>query len=584
MTRRASLADRWDRWLRRPFPLLVALSMSRIFHGSNAGEEEVNLSMGVVLALLALPGGFVSFFLFDKYSSFLQWLRGQSGFDPLAAALPDEYFFIVLSMVVTAGVAIWWWDSIFPDRRDFANLVPLPLSLSRIFLANAAALLILTGLFALDVNAASSLLFPVVVGASQARLGFVVRFGFAHAVVVLLASIFSFFAVFAIAGLLMLLLPSRVFRRISLYVRTLLVTALLLTLSSSFAVPRWILQQPGHSRSVLRFLPTAWFLGLCQWLRGRADAGLIDCARTALWALIVASVVALSAYALGYRRCFLRLPEIADTPPGRLGTGSRWLFRAADQIFLRTSFERAGYRFVWKTLLRNETHALALGAFAGLGAVLASRILFSAFGPGNPSPPPTAETLSTTLTLSYCVLTGIRFVFDLPAHLPANWIFRFLAAGSVSETPGLALPVMLGSTLPWIFLAGFPLCLHFWGWRVALLDTILTTIWVVSLTEILLIRFSKLPFTCRYPAFRHSAVVVVMAYVLGYFVFAGVTSELEAEAIASPVAEWPLLALSLGVCYVAHRLRRKLTGSDERLRFENEPDSSFAVLHLSDGN
>jgi len=584
MSRKASFADRRDALVRRPFPLLVALSMSRIFHGSNAGEEEMNLSMGVVLALLALPGGFVSIFLFDKYGSLLQWLRGESGFDPLAAAFPDEYFFIVLSMVVTAGVAVWWWDSIFPDRRDFATLVPLPLPLSRIFLANAVAIVILTCLFALDVNAASSLLFPVVVGASQTRVEFILQFAFAHAVAVLLASIFSFFAVFAIAGLLMLLLPSTLFRRISLYVRTLLVTVLLLMLSSSFAVPSLILPLPHGSRSVLRFLPPAWFLGLCQWLRGRAGGALIDLAHTAVLALIVASVTAVAAYALSYRRCFIRLPEIADIPHGHLGTGSRWIFRALDGIFLRTPLQRAGYRFVWKTLLRNETHALMLGGFAGLGAVLASQTLFSAFSPSGPAPSLTADTLSVPLTLSYCVLIGIRFVFDVPAHHPANWIFRFSPAGGISETPGLALRVMLSSTLPWIFLVVFPMAFHFWGWRVALLGTILTTIWVVTLSEILLIRFGKLPFACRYPAFRHSAVVVVLACVLGYFAFAGVTSEVEVAAIASPVAALPLVVLSLGVGYAAHRIRRKSMHSDERMLFESEPDASFAVLHLSDGN
>lgn len=98
---------------------------------------------------------------------------------------------------------------------------------------------------------------------------------------------------------------------------------------------------------------------------------------------------------------------------------------------------------------------------------------------------------------------------------------RFLPAGSISETPGLALRVMLSSALLWIFPVMFPVCLHFWGWKVAVLHTILTTIWVVSLSEILLVRFAKLPFTCRYPAFRHSAVVVVLAYGLGYFAFAG---------------------------------------------------------------
>jgi len=584
MSRQASLADRRNALARRPFSLLVALSMSRIFHGSNAGEEEVNLSLGVVLALLALPGGFVSIFLLDKYGSFLQWLRGETGFDPLAAAFPDEYFFIVLSMVVTAGVAIWWWDSIFPDRRDFANLVPLPLPLSRIFLANAVAIVILTCLFALDVNAASSLLFPVVVGASQARVEFIVQFAFAHALTVLLASIFSFFAVFAIAGLLMLFLPVTLFRRISLYARSLLVTVLLLLLSSSFAVPSLILQLPRRSRSALRFLPPAWFLGLCQWLRGRAGGALIDFAHTAILALIVASLIAAAAYTLSYRRCFIRLPEIADTPPGHLGIGSGWIFRALDGIFLRTPLHRAGYRFVWKTLLRNETHALMLGGFASLGAVLASQTLFSVFSPSRHAPSLTAETLSVPLTLSYCVLVGIRFVFDVPAHHPANWIFRFSPAVGISETPGLALRVMLSSTLPWIFLVAFPMGLHFWGWRVAFLDTILTTIWVVSLSEILLIRFGKLPFACRYPAFRHSAVVVVLACVLGYFAFAGVISELEAAAIASPVAALPLVALSLVVGYAVHRTRRRLMHSDERMLFESEPDASFAVLHLSDGN
>jgi hypothetical protein len=323
---------------------------------------------------------------------------------------------------------------------------------------------------------------------------------------------------------------------------------------------------------------------LCQWLRGRADGALIDFASTAIVALLVGSVIVVSAYALSYRRCFIRLPEIADTPPGHLGTGSRWIFRALDCIFLRTPMQRAGYRFVWKTLLRNETHALALGGFAGLGAVLASQIVFSAFSPRSPTPSETAEMLSVPLTLSYCVLIGIRFVFDVPAHHPANWVFRFSPAGGISETPGLALRVMLGATLPWIFLVACPMYLHFWGWRIAVLNTSLTTIWVVSLSEVLLIRFAKLPFACRYPAFRHSAVVVVLACVLGYFAFAGVTSELEAAAITTPVAALPLLALSLGVGYAAHCLRRKLTPSDERLLFESESDASFDVLHLSDGN
>ena len=78
--------------------------------------------------------------MFDKYGSFLQWMLGHNHFDVLAIALPDEYFLIVLSMVVTGVVAVWRWDSIFPDRRDYANLVPLPISTRTIFLANLMAI------------------------------------------------------------------------------------------------------------------------------------------------------------------------------------------------------------------------------------------------------------------------------------------------------------------------------------------------------------------------------------------------------------------------------------------------------------
>ncbi len=256
MRRPTHLAAQWDAYVRRPFPVLVRLSMNRIFHGSNASEEDLNISMGLLLAWLAVPGGFVSIFLFDKYGSFLQWLRGQANFDPVAEALPDEYFFIVLSMVVTGGVALWWWDSIFPDRRDFVNLAPLPIAPSTIFLANFVAITILTCVCVIDVNAASSILFPVSVGASQPGFSFVMRFAGVHAPVVMLASIFSFLAVFATTGVLLLLLPYPLFRRISLYVRILMATIFLAALSTSFAVPGMILDLPGSSHSRLRFLPS----------------------------------------------------------------------------------------------------------------------------------------------------------------------------------------------------------------------------------------------------------------------------------------------------------------------------------------
>src|SRR5580765_3506230 len=197
-----SPSQRWQRYRERPFWRLVELFVERIFRGGGDTDAEgVDLGVGLVLTLLAMPGGFVSVLLFDKYGSLLQWLRGQFHVDTLLIALPDEYFFIVLSMTVTGMVAVWRWDAIFPDRRDYMNLAHLPVTSRTIFFANLVAVLFLAGLVAADVNGASCVLFPMVVSAAQGTLPFFLKFGLVHAAGVLVASIFSFFAVFAILGM-----------------------------------------------------------------------------------------------------------------------------------------------------------------------------------------------------------------------------------------------------------------------------------------------------------------------------------------------------------------------------------------------
>lgn len=558
--------------------------MKRIFHGSNAGEDELNLSMGLVLALLAIPGGFISLFLFDKYGSLLRWIRGQPEFDLLAAAMSDEYFFIVLSMTVTGGVALWWWDSIFPDRRDFANLVHLPIPMRQIFVANATAILLLAGLFAIDVNGASCVLFPAVVGGSQPTLTFVIRFAAVHALAVGLASIFSFFAVFATVGLLMVLLPYSFFRKISLYVRSLIVMLLLAVLATSFAVPRRITDSQRLSHSVLRFLPPVWFLGFCQTLRDRATPTIMVLGRMALIAVAISCVIAMATYTLSYRRCFARLPELADAPSGSLGTRTAWIFRLLDSFLLGTPLQRAGYRFTWKTLFRNEPQALAFGGFAGLGIVFASGALYSAFDNKRLTALPSPELLSIPFILSYCLLFGIRLVFDVPANFTANWIFRLLLNGDSEECAALARRVMLSFVLPWLFVLAYPIYIHFWGWTIASCHIALVTIWSVLLTEILLTRFRKLPFTCTYPPFQYSTVVNVIIYALGFTVFVGMTSEFEFAALANPAKGIILLAIGIAAGMMVRRLKQGVIEIDRELIFEDVPSSGFQFLHLSDGN
>ena len=580
-SRKPSLHQTWEVLARRPFLRLVRLFVDRSFHGGGETEsEDLGVGMGLILALLALPSLFYSVFLFDKFSSLLQWLRGQTDFDPLAAAMPDEYFFIVLSMVVTGAVAGWRWDRIFPDRRDFSNLVHLPISTRRIFFANFTAILFLALVLAIDVNAASAVLFPAVVSGAQLSARYLIEFAAIHALVVILASIFSFFAVFGTVGVLMFTLPS--FHRVSVYIRSLILLSLLTLLSTSFTVPAFIEHLSQEPHSLIRFLPSVWFLGLCQLLRGKAEGTLAVAGSMAATSLFAIMAIAMAAYALSYRRCFVRIPETLDiTPQHARGSSSR-LFGLADRWILRTPFQRGGYRFAMKTLLRSERHGLVFGAFLALGAVIASQVLFSAFNGKSSAEAhqPTEALLSIPFILSYCILTGLRVALDVPADLRANWIFRLSLDTGVDHCAPLARRVMLTFVFPWIWAVLLPASAFLWGWRVGAMHSSLAAVWSVLLTDILLLRFRKVPFTCSYPPFHDSAMIIMLGYMFAFYAYATLTPWLEAWAPQDSLRMLIFLPIIAGIAYAIHRLKQETLEVDRKLIFEEKQPVAFEVLGL----
>ena len=136
---------RWSRIVRTPFGRLTQLFAGRMLNGrdeSNSGD--LDLGVGVMVSLMAAPALLVSLLTFEKYGSLIRFLNGSGAFDPFTATIADDYFFVVLSLVVSGAAALWRWDAIFLDRRDYTNLVPLPIGLRTIFLANLGAILFIS--------------------------------------------------------------------------------------------------------------------------------------------------------------------------------------------------------------------------------------------------------------------------------------------------------------------------------------------------------------------------------------------------------------------------------------------------------
>ena len=541
------------------------------------------MGVGLVLTLLATPGGFVSILLFDKYGSLLQWLRGIKNVDVLQIAFSDEYFFIVLSMAVTGAVAVWRWDAIFPDRRDYANLVHLPISTRTILLANLVAVVFLVGLLAIDVNAASCVLFPTVVTAAQSQFLFFVKFAVVHALGVIGASVFTFFAVFALLGILMAVLPPRALKRVSAYVRGMVVVYLVALLCTSFAVPNLLRQARGAAPGWTFLMPSCWFVSLCQWMRGRANPAMVELAKLSLPAIVAVGGIALWPYAIGYRRHFVRIAEIAETTvvshrplPWRFSVWERWR--------LRTPFQKGCFRFVVKTLLRSEPHRLVLTGVGGLGLVLASQALMAAFEEGNSTREAalTADALSIPFILTFLIILGLRVVFEIPAELRANWIFQLMLDAERQECEPLARKVMLAAVLPWALGITLPVYVYLEGWSVASLHTLFVVLWSVLLMNICLIRFRKMPFTCSIPVFKQHSIVILISFCFGYLIYVGSTAEFESAALVQPLRMLGALPVALVAWCVTRYLGKNTIAIERRLIFEETAVRTVEGLGLTE--
>jgi len=573
------IQTRWQAFSRTPFGCLLRLFVARMFHGGGEpGAGELDLGIGVLVIMLAMPGILVSLLMFEKYGSLIRYLRGHLIFDPYTTTMPDEYFFIVLSLTVTGAAALWRWDALFLDRRDYTNLVPLPLSLRAIFFANLSAILALAALFTIVVNAASLVLFPMAVVGSQSSFAIWIRFTLGHAVAVFTASAFSFFAVFASAGLLMALLPVTLFRRVSHLARFILAVVLLTLLASSFTVPYLLTRLSVPAARKIASLPPVSFLGLARtiWLQG-ADPFAVSVSKAALSAVGATILIAFIAYALSFRRSFIRIPEMADAGPLPRLQHSLSPLALLHQAILRVAPQRACYHFVARTLLRSDGHLQILLGFAALGLVLSAETLSSA--PDLHSlvtgPAPSTQFLSVFFILAYCIIVGIRFAFEIPADLRANWIFRYWLDSGQQDARPIARRVLLLFSLPWLAPAAFLSVLLFWGWTAAFLHAAILIACVIVLVEALLIHFRKIPFTCSYPAFQSHSGLIFVAYLFGFLLFTDYLPEMEHWSLLNPWQSiWfvPLLAAAL---LALRQYRKQMLDMDKQLIYEESSPSTF---------
>lgn len=554
--------------------------------GQDASSSEFELGAGALLGLLAAPGAFQCFLMLDKYSTFLNWLRGSLSRNLYLTSVPDKYQFIALAMAVTGIVTVLKWDKILPDSQDYLNLAPLPLRPRTILLANAAAIAAAVVVFSIDVNGLPVVLFPLFVSsAAQTSFGGFLRFAGAHAACVMLASVFTFCAVFALLGALGAVLPRETFRACSPWLRGALLVAFILLLISGFAGVALIRAAAFDPHSALRYLPSLWFLGLYQSLQHVGPAGLAALAPWALWGSAAAFVLLPAAYALSYRRRFQASLESVRAPSEQ--RFFRLVVASLDCFATRSAgFPRACHRFLVRALLRNEAHRLCIAVALGLGYFLAFQSAGQVLGAGSRDALPETALLAAPLIAAYLLILGLRVAFDLPAGVPANWMFRSVLDPRENETAGTARRAIIAFLTLLVLLPSLALSIWRWGIAVGVAQTAYVLALSLCFIEILLAGYRKVPLTVPTPGFRENFLMLCLVQVVGFELFTSLGAGVERWMFAAPLRFALLPAAMLwGWWWNRKRIREaRVAGEwEEGITFENIRRPAVERMDLSSG-
>ena len=542
---------------KRPFSALVEHFVRRLVSSEQEqGSASLGFGVGAVLAIIASPGAFASLFLIEKYSTLLQWLRGHF-IDPIPSSPADEHFFIVLSMTITGLVLVARWNRLFPDRRDFANLAVLPLPVRHIFLANLLTLIGLAVLVAVVGNAVSAFIFPLFVTISIGTIAALFKVAIAHAVSVFASSLFSFFVVFALVGLLTLVVPRGIFRPVSVLARVLLLVGLLSEFFANASTPFVSAHVPA---SVTAWLPSFWFLGNYEVMVGIAKPEMVVLAHRAWLALAALILFSLTTYALCYQRIFVRLPESFDMFASRRAFFRIRLPEAVLQPLFRSPFERACIAFTFKALLRSETHMMFFGAWLGIGLVIVGQTVL-----GSPS---SSIPLAVPILIAFFLVSGLRFVFEIPAALDANWIYRVTSDPANSRPADVARRAILAIALPWQIILFLPIAIHLQGLLPALLETAFNLLFTILFTELLLLRFPKIPFTCLTQFDIRQLLNRMLLSVFGLLILVPMLAAIESWVLIRPLSSIVLLFVLAAACYL---LARRRHAAEPELIFEDTP-------------
>ncbi|WP_158793795.1 hypothetical protein [Granulicella sp. L60] len=410
---------------RSQFSHLVRHFLARFFNHETASPEgDAKTRMVLIAVATGLPGFVVALYLWPVYHPFIDSLQEHGPIlgPPYWLRVNHHFFFVVYSFVAMGIVTVFEWDMFFPDLLDLYVLTTLPIPARRLFLARIAAIAILMAGFLFDANVFAPLVLPAAIDPPN-----LLRFLAGHLLAVAGSGLFAAVLLLALQGMLLSVLGERVFRKFSLVLQGLSITALLMLLLLfpviSGTVP--VLLQSGSAFA--RFFPPFWFLGVYQRLMEGPSALPIytQLAQTGCLALLVVTGLAALAYPIAYLR---RVRQLVIGP----GTHSApsWVARPLqaliNAILVRRTVRRAVFHFISETLMRVQRYRIYLVLYGGVGlSVVIAAIFRLAVVHGQIRAEVSSDGIRAAVGIvAFWTIAGLRMAFVSPGNRQGSWVFH----------------------------------------------------------------------------------------------------------------------------------------------------------------
>lgn len=540
----------------RSFGLLVRLFRNRLFEDDSAGPGSgFQTNIHQILGFLLAAGWFIAYFLTP------QLLRLSTG---PASPLTDSTIFALrmlftsFSFAIVGFAALFEWDTLFPDRRDFLILGTLPVSPWQMFAARLVAvawlLVLLMGAFNIFPTAMMvvlSLLVPSLHG-----LGW--KLVIAQLAATTAASVFALLAVAALQGILINVLSPRVFRRLSPAIQMVGMSAMVLCALFyplySMLVPTW-----ARAHDIWPWLvPPIWFSGTYELIIPSGTPHFARYGTYGVLMLLGAFLIAVVTWISGYARHYRRTLESEDAYPK---SGSRLTWHS---IFSGSEEELAISAFTFRTIATSNKHRLFMATYFSVGIAIA--ILFATSVRSGKLTLSVDGLRALPFTICFFVISGFRAVSQFPAELQANWLFRLAEADWLEAARRSVRRQALTCGLVPAILVTLPVELFVFRWREVVLHGAFQLLIGALLIEGMFWAFDKVPFTCSYFAGRTNLSLLAGVYLYGFTTYSFNLASLEQRMESSGVLVGVVFtAIVLALVYASHR-----KPSAKQLRFDAE--------------